>query len=104
MSFVTLSLPHGLTWTPEFATAINAEKCIGCGRCFRVCARSVMQLMGIDEDGNKVPLAVGDDDEDSEYEKKVMIIAQPEDCIGCGACARICPKKAHQHEPRPLAS
>ncbi len=36
-----------------------------------------------------------DGDEDEEYEKKVMTIARGELCIGCTACARICPKKCY---------
>ena len=38
-----------------------------------------------------------DDDADEEYEKKVMTIAHGELCIGCTACAKICPKKCYTH-------
>ena len=52
MSVVTITLrPNGRDWPPRFAQAINDEKCIGCGRCFRVCGRDVLQLVGIDENG-----------------------------------------------------
>lgn len=102
MSVVTVTLrPNGREWTPRFAQTINDEKCIGCGRCFRVCGRDVLQLVGIDEHGERLALAVGeDDDDDGEYEKKVMTIAHPENCIGCEACSRICPKKCYTHAPQ----
>jgi len=43
-----------------------------------------------------------DDDDDDEYEKKVMTIAHQELCIGCTACARICPKKCYTHAAAPV--
>ncbi len=96
-TFVTITLPDGRSWTPRFVSAIDAEKCIGCGRCFRVCGRSVLQLVGIDDEGEIIPLELGEDD-DEEYEKKVMTVADQKNCIGCEACARICPKKCYTHE------
>ena len=76
---------------------IDAGKCIGCGRCFKVCGRDVMTLKGINEDGEVVSL---DDDEDDEVEKKVMVMNDTGACIGCGACARVCPAncQVHGHE------
>lgn len=94
----SVTLPSGEVWIPRFATDINEDKCIGCGRCFRVCGRDVLQLAGIDEDGERVPVVLDDDDE-GEYEKKVMTIAKPENCVGCEACAKICPKKCYTHAP-----
>ena len=97
MSVVTITLPDGRSWTPKFVQNIDQEKCIGCGRCFRVCGRDVLQLVGIDEDGGIIPLDLGDDDDD-EYEKKVMTVANQLNCVGCEACAKICPKKCYSHE------
>lgn len=103
MSCFTLKLrPDGRDWTPRFVQDINDKKCIGCGRCFRVCGRDVLQLVGIDCNGDRLALAIGEDDDyddDSEYEKKIMTIAHPENCIGCEACSRICPKKCYTHAP-----
>jgi NAD-dependent dihydropyrimidine dehydrogenase PreA subunit len=28
-----------------------------------------------------------------------MTIAHPENCVGCEACAKICPKKCYTHGP-----
>ena len=79
---------------------IAEEKCIGCGRCFRVCGRNVLQLVGINEEGERISVTLGaDDDDDEEYEKKVMTIVNPENCVGCEACSRICPKKCYTHAP-----
>lgn len=97
----TVNLPLGNTWTPMFAREINHEKCIGCGRCFRVCGRDVLQMVGIDEDGNQIPVEHGED-EDGEYEKRVMTIFKPENCVGCEACAKICPKQCYTHSPASL--
>ncbi len=96
MSDITITMPDGRSWTPKFVKEINQEKCIGCGRCFKVCGRDVLQLVGIDDGGQYV--MVGEDDEDDEYEKKVMTIANQMNCVGCEACSKICPKKCYTHE------
>lgn len=92
----TVTLPSGAVWTPTFVTAIDDEKCIGCGRCFKVCPRGVMALVGLTEDGERIPV---DLDDDEEYEKKVMTLAHPAQCIGCTSCSKICPKKCYSHAP-----
>ena len=97
MTDFIVTFPGGLFWTPRFAEKIDERKCIGCGRCFRVCGREVLQLVGLNEDGERVVVDTGDEDDDDEYEKKIMTIAHPENCIGCEACSRICPKKCYTH-------
>lgn len=92
----SVTLPSGETWTPTFVSVLDEEKCIGCGRCFKVCPRGVLELVGVDEDGTRIGLDADDDDE--EYEKKIMTIAHRELCIGCTACSKICPKKCYTHE------
>jgi Nif-specific ferredoxin III len=74
----------------------RGAKCIGCGRCFRVCPRGVLELVGLDDEGERIGLDP-DGDEEEEYEKKVMTIAHQELCIGCTACSKICPKKCYTH-------
>lgn len=103
MTSFSITLPSGEIWTPNFVAELNQEKCIGCGRCFKVCSRDVLQLVGIDEDGEIVTLSSDGEDDDEEYEKKVMTIAHQENCIGCEACSKICPKKCYTHSPMPIA-
>jgi len=65
-----VTLPSGATWTPTFVAALNEEKCIGCGRCFKVCPRGVLELVGLTEDGERIHVDLDDDDDDdAEYEK-----------------------------------
>jgi Nif-specific ferredoxin III len=70
----------GAAWTPEFVVDLNAQTCIGCGRCYKVCPRDVFNLVERDEDELDEDL---DDDN-----MMVMTIANAMDCIGCGSCAR----------------
>ena len=104
VDIVTVILPDGRSWTPKFVHSINEEKCIGCGRCFRVCGREVLQLKGVSDEGDYVEIAMGEDedDDDGEYEKKVMTIVNQMNCVGCEACAKICPKKCYTHEAMSL--
>ncbi len=97
MSHFSVTMPSGKTWEPHFVQNINEDTCIGCGRCFKVCPRGVLELVGLNEDGDRV--SIDDEDEDEEYEKKVMTIAHQELCIGCTACSKICPKKCYTHAP-----
>ncbi len=96
MTTFTVKLPGGQLWTPQFVGSINEDKCIGCGRCFKVCGRDVLELVGLNEDGERIAIDP-DDDEDEEYEKKVMTVAHRELCVGCEACSKICPKKCYTH-------
>jgi Nif-specific ferredoxin III len=82
----------GTTWIPQFVQAIDQHRCIGCGRCFKVCGRNVLQLKAMNEEGEFV-----EDEEEDEIEKKVMTIANAALCIGCQACSRICPKNCYSH-------
>lgn len=94
MSSFTVVLPSGRTWTPTFVTDVDHERCVGCGRCFKVCQRGVLQLRGLTEDG---ALVDEDDEDDEEYERKVMTIADADACVGCAACASVCGRRCFTH-------
>lgn len=96
VSAFTITLPSGIEWTPKFVESIDRAKCVGCGRCFKVCLRDVLELRGVDEDGEMLDL---DEDDEEEYERKVMTVANSERCIGCQACAQVCTKKCFSHAP-----
>lgn len=90
----------GSPYTPRYLTDINAGTCIGCGRCFKVCPQGVMALYGVDEDGQILGLVTDDDDDDDfdgELNRKIMKVERAGACIGCNACARVCPKNCQTH-------
>lgn len=84
----------GAQWIPKFVESIDAEKCIGCGRCFKVCGRGILELQGLDGENNLIPIEASNEDE---IDKKVMTIVHPELCIGCESCSKVCPKKCYTH-------
>ncbi|MEI6414451.1 MAG: ferredoxin III, nif-specific [Pseudomonadota bacterium] len=86
----------GANWIPEFLMAIDPKKCIGCGRCFKVCPRQVLNLVERGEDME------ADEDWDDDDAMMVMTVADALDCIGCGACGRVCPKGCHSYAPQSL--
>ncbi len=73
----------GEPWTPQFIEAIDEQKCIGCGRCFKVCSRNVFDLIEKEEIG-----------EEDDYDEMMMVMTLKDqmDCIGCMSCAKVCPK------------
>ncbi|NOY14096.1 MAG: ferredoxin III, nif-specific [Deltaproteobacteria bacterium] len=86
MPFVTGTTKAGASWTPTFVENIDSEKCIGCGRCFKSCARKVLGPEDLE-------------DEESESIRMIMTISNDADCIGCAGCGVACPKKCFSFKP-----
>jgi Nif-specific ferredoxin III len=85
----------GAIWDPQFIGQLNANSCIGCGRCYKVCSRDVFDLIEkeeIEEDDDLY------DDYDDDQVMMVMAVKDKLDCIGCGSCAKVCPKNCHSFE------
>jgi Nif-specific ferredoxin III len=99
MSEFSVVLPGGKVWVPQFVAEIDQNKCIGCGRCYKVCGREVLEMVGITAEGEMVRVSADEDDDDEEYDKKVMSIANVANCVGCEACSKICPKQCYTHSP-----
>ena len=90
MSIITGLTRGGETWTPNFVSHLDQGKCIGCGRCYKVCPRQVLDL---------VERELEDDDDSDDDNMMVMSIANGHDCIGCGSCGRVCPKSCYTYSP-----
>jgi Nif-specific ferredoxin III len=100
--FLTGVTRGGAEWTPAFVTSINHADCIGCGRCYKVCPRDVLDLV---ERADVMAEDEIDDFEDlDEDNAMVMNIANALDCIGCEACSRVCPKNCFTHAPLAAAA
>jgi pyruvate-ferredoxin/flavodoxin oxidoreductase len=93
--------PTGVTKYEKRGVAINVpewqiEHCIQCNQCAMVCPHAAIRpLLVTDEELKiapkdfKVKNAVGKGVEDFSFRIQVY----PEDCLGCGNCADICPSK-----------
>jgi Nif-specific ferredoxin III len=79
----------GVEWFPRYLESIDPDACIGCGRCYKVCGRGVLEPIEKPYDE--------DEDEDEMCGGTVMSVADPGACIGCEACAKVCAKKAQTH-------
>jgi Nif-specific ferredoxin III len=94
----------GIPWTPAFIVDLRQATYIGCGRCYKVCPRDVFELVDRD-DLDLEEIDDGDDDDGfSDDTSMVMSLKNMLDCIGCQACARVCPKKCLSHEPQAAAA
>lgn len=100
-TMITGTTRGGDEWIPSFVEELDTKTCIGCGRCYKVCPRDVFELVSSED------LYDEEEDEDDEFDdddnSMVMKIANAMDCIGCQACAKVCPKDCHTHCPADAA-
>ena len=104
--FITGVTFGGSEWTPAYVTDINQKTCIACGRCFKVCPRDVFDLVEkedlmADDDFDDFDDDYGDFEDDDN--SMVMSIKNANDCIGCEACSRVCPKDCFTHNHKQAA-
>ena len=104
--------PTATTKYEKRSVAINIpewkhETCIQCNQCAMVCPHAAIRPLLLTNDELKkapeayiVKKAVGKDAKDLHFRIQVY----PEDCIGCGNCADICPSKEKSLEMKPLDS
>lgn len=71
----------GFPWTPLYVEAIDADQCLGCGRCVKLCVQQCLSLESFTDDEGT--------------ERFIAQIANKNQCIGCQACGRICVRHAY---------
>ncbi len=104
--------PTGTTKYEKRGVAINVpewiiDNCIQCNQCAMVCPHAAIRpVLVTKEELNKAPegfkakKAVGKGVEDLSFRIQVY----PEDCVGCGNCADICPSKEKALVMKPFAT
>ncbi len=71
--------------TTNYIPKVHGDKCVGCGKCSRVC-----------------PILAISMEEQAEGKPRKHPVIDEEICMGCGVCARNCPTKAIELERRPV--
>lgn len=66
---------NGKEWIPAFLQYVDAEKCIGCGMCVKVCLGNCYELQERVINGKK---------------KKVSVAVHPKRCLGDCHCHKVC--------------
>jgi len=104
--------PTGTTKYEKRGVAINIpewliDNCIQCNQCAMVCPHAAIRpVLATEEELKKAPAgfeakkAVGKDAEGLFFRIQVY----PEDCVGCGNCADICPSKEKALVMKPLST
>jgi pyruvate-ferredoxin/flavodoxin oxidoreductase len=74
----------------------EASKCIQCGFCSFVCPHATIRQFALtEEEVNNAPIAFDTIDANGKAKGlKFRIQVSPDNCVGCGLCAKECPKQA----------
>ena len=74
----------------------DASKCIQCGFCSFVCPHATIRQFALtEEEVNNAPIAFDTIDANGKAKGlKFRIQVSPDNCVGCGLCAKECPKQA----------
>lgn len=75
--------------TTNYIPKVSLEKCIGCGKCAKVCPILAIEIEAAKEDPDGT-------------QRKRHAVIDTEICLGCGVCARNCPAGAIELERRPV--
>ncbi|MDI6812158.1 MAG: ferredoxin III, nif-specific [Desulfitobacteriaceae bacterium] len=85
MTNITYRTYGGHPWIPQYVEAIDLDKCLGCGRCVKICSRGCLTLVSyVDED---------------DTERFIASIAAKDKCIGCQACGKTCVRNSYTFQP-----
>lgn len=79
--------------TTNYIPRISSEKCIGCGKCAKVCPILAVDMESSQKDGA---------DQTVDKRQKKRAVVNTEICLGCGVCARNCPADAIELKRRPV--
>ncbi len=71
----------GSPWTPLYVDTFDKNKCLGCGRCIKLC---VQKVLGVE---------TYEDDEGTE--RQIAKIDNKNLCIGCQSCGSICVRRCY---------
>ncbi|MEG0132524.1 MAG: pyruvate:ferredoxin (flavodoxin) oxidoreductase [Clostridium sp.] len=101
---------HGTAAYEKRSIAVNVpewipENCIQCNQCSYVCPHATIRpYVGTEEDFATAPGAIKLADAKGGQFKgmKFTMSVSPEDCVGCGNCAQVCPAKQKALVMKPL--